>query len=460
MVSQKKKTTNIRPYRTKQEMNIGILIFTVILLYLIITIFTYATSARILPYEVRKGSIVKDNSYTGLILREELPVYAETDGYISYFQRENSKVTAGSNIYAVSSEKPDADRILENQEIPLSDDAQKSLYLKAENFNETFQAQNFSAVYTLKSEYTETLENASSQFWTAQSDAMISGGGNVHVYTSARDGILVRAVDGYESLKEEELKPSDFDKSSSQSVRLENQEEVHAGEPVYKLITSEDWTVYVELDQRNARELSGISSVKARMDKDNETMWAGFSVIQVNGNYYGKLVFDNSMIRYADERYLNVELILEDESGLKIPKSAVTEKDFYVISADYLTAGGSSGSQGVLIKEEDGTVFREADVYYESEEGEVFLNPDDFSQNTILAAPESGSAQSSSLKEKRTLKGVYNINKGYAVFQPVSILCENDDYYIVEEGTFYGPSNYDHIVLDGTTVEDSEVVFQ
>ncbi len=36
--------------------------------------------------------------------------------------------------------------------------------------------------------------------------------------------------------------------------------------------------------------------------------------------------FDNSMIRYADERYLNIELIFEDESGLKIPKSAVVEK--------------------------------------------------------------------------------------------------------------------------------------
>ncbi len=32
------------------------------------------------------------------------------------------------------------------------------------------------------------------------------------------------------------------------------------------------------------------------------------------------------MIRYADERYLNIELIFEDESGLKIPKSAVVEK--------------------------------------------------------------------------------------------------------------------------------------
>ena len=64
------------------------------------------------------------------------------------------------------------------------------------------------------------------------------------------------------------------------------------------------------------------------------------------------------------------------------------------------------------------------------------------------------------MSKKRKLKGVYNINKGYAVFKEVEILCENDEYYIVKEGTSYGLYNYDHIVQDGTTVEEDEVVFQ
>ena len=40
----------------------------------------------------------------------------------------------------------------------------------------------------------------------------------------------------------------------------------------------------------------------------------------------GCLDFDKSMIRYADKRYLNVELILEDQSGLKIPKKLGDQK--------------------------------------------------------------------------------------------------------------------------------------
>ena len=51
-------------------------------------------------------------------------------------------------------------------------------------------------------------------------------------------------------------------------------------------------------------------------------------------------------------------------------------------------------------------------------------------------------------------------SKGYTVFKQVTILCENEDYYIVDEGIDYSLSNYDHIVLDGSMVEASEVVFQ
>ncbi len=54
---------------------------------------------------------------------------------------------------------------------------------------------------------------------------------------------------------------------------------------------------------------------------------------------------------------------------------------------------------------------------------------------------------------------MYNINKGYAVFKQVNILCESDDYYIVESGSDYGLSNYDHIALDGSDVDENDVVF-
>ena len=70
------------------------------------------------------------------------------------------------------------------------------------------------------------------------------------------------------------------------------------------------------------------------------------------------------MVRYAQNRFVDVELILEDQSGLKIPKSAITKKDFYVIPEDYLTQGGNSNSTGVLIDTgKENAEFQAVDIY-------------------------------------------------------------------------------------------------
>lgn len=465
MAFRRKDFVKISRYKSRQEMNIGILIFTLILIYLIVTVFTYATSKRISTYEVRRGSIVRDNSYNGLILRQEVTVAAESKGYIRFFRNENSKVKAGSNIYAVSPMRLDTEVSTETEEFTPGDEVLKKLTLKTQNFNENFNPQKFSSVYTLKKEMTEILNDASNQSKMMQLDTLIAqNGSNIHVCQSAADGILVRTIDGYENLSEGDLKPEDFDRTSYAAVRLEDQSEVEAGEIVYKLVTGEEWTVYIQLDKSMAGELADTTYIKTRIDKDNETVWADFSILQIGGSYYGKLVFDNSMIRYAEDRFLNIELILEQESGLKIPKSAVIEKEFYVVPAEYLASNKGGTAEGVMIRkknDENGaveSVFQAADIYYVTEEGDFYLNPDDFGQNTALQ--KAGSAETFLLKDKKTLPGVYNVNQGYAVFRRVLILCENADYYIVEEGASYSLSNYDHIVLEGDMVGASEVVFQ
>ena len=57
-----------------------------------------------------------------------------------------------------------------------------------------------------------------------------------------------------------------------------------------------------------------------------------------------------------------------------------------------------------------------------------------------------------------TLQGVYNVNKGYAVFKQIEILYQNNDYSIIKTGTSYGISMYDHIVLQGNEVEENTII--
>lgn len=459
MPSKRNTSINIKRYKRKREMNIGVFIFAIMFLYLIITVIMYAAQNRVSIYEVREGSILNDYSYNGLVIRDETVVDAEESGYINYCQGDSSKVKSGANVYVISSKKMAYDDKAKERAAPLNKEEQNTIRVKMQNFNENFNTQKFSSVYSLKNEIANAFLLAAHQTQTSRIEEMLADNGtNANIYTSPRDGIFVLDFDGYESLTADSFQKKDFDKSNYKKVSLEDSMNIEKGKPVYKLISNEDWSVLIELDEDIAKKLSDLTYVKTRIDKDSESIWANFSIVKKEGEYYGKLDYDNSMIRYANDRFLNVELILEDERGLKIPRSSVVEQDFYEVPQEYITFGGNSSSSGVMVRGKGGTaVFRTADIYKSTEDGQVYLSPLDLKAGTVLIKPESSEAME--LSETKPLKGVYNINKGYAVFRQVTILAESDEYYIVKEGDSQGLFNYDHIVQEGDSVREDEVVF-
>lgn len=463
MALKKKKSISIKKYKNKREMNLGIFLFAIVFLYLVITIISYFTSDTVSAYEVREGSIVRDNSYTGLVIRNETVVNAEEDGYVNFYQSENSKVKKGTRIYVLTPEELNtSDVSAGSSQTVINDETQSGIVLQVQNFNENYSNTDFSSVYLLKDEITASLQNELSQTRTEHLDAAVAESGQTAVTSSAaRDGIVAYTIDGLEELTKDSFTEADFDRTDYESATVSDQMKISTGEPVYKLITDEDWSVIVRLEDDTARELmeKETTTLKVRIDKDSETLNAAFSVIERDGNYYGCLDFDNSMIRYAEDRYLNIELILEDETGLKIPKTSVVQEEFFVIPREYLTTGGNSSASGVLKMDENGNaVFQEVDIYNISEEeDEVYLSKEDVSAGDVLIRPESSDTYT--VGDTKTLEGVYNINRGYAVFRKVTVLCENDDYCIVQEGEDYGLYNYDHIVQNGASVEPDEVVY-
>ena len=463
MALKKKKSISIKKYKNKREMNLGIFLFAIVFLYLVITIISYFTSDTVSAYEVREGSIVRDNSYTGLVIRNETVVNAEEDGYVNFYQSENSKVKKGTRIYVLTPEELNtSDVSAGSSQTVINDETQSGIVLQVQNFNENYSNTDFSSVYLLKDEITASLQNELSQTRTEHLDAAVAESGQTAVTSSAaRDGTVAYTIDGLEELTKDSFTEADFDRTDYESATVSDQMKISTGEPVYKLITDEDWSVIVRLEDDTARELmeKETTTLKVRIDKDSETLNAAFSVIERDGNYYGCLDFDNSMIRYAEDRYLNIELILEDETGLKIPKTAVVQEEFFVIPREYLTTGGNSSASGVLKMDENGNaVFQEVDIYNISEEeDEVYLSKEDVSAGDVLIRPESSDTYT--VGDTKTLEGVYNINRGYAVFRKVTVLCENDDYCIVQEGEDYGLYNYDHIVQNGASVEPDEVVY-
>ena len=120
-------------------------------------------------------------------------------------------------------------------------------------------------------------------------------------------------------------------------------------------------------------------------------------------------------------------------------------------------SGNNSSQQGVLL-EKSGTKTPEFTpiTIYNSKDGYYYISSSDFSAQDQIRKPESD--ESYTLEETETLKGVYNINKGYAVFRQIEILAENSEYAIVKTGSDYGLSMYDHIALNGEDIKEGDLI--
>ncbi|WP_346708352.1 HlyD family efflux transporter periplasmic adaptor subunit [Massilistercora timonensis] len=459
-MGEKKKLTNITVYRKKGNLNIGVFIFGIIFIYLIVSLLMYLTSGPVSVYEVRKGSILRDTAYTGFVVRDETIVEAQEEGYVNYFVTEGEKVGARTSVYASSPEKLDFQAADEESQASLTAEEEASLLTDIQAFSDNFQEANFQEVYTVKDKIEDLLDSRSSQNRKAQLDEMLkTQGDSLKVYNASRDGIIIYATDGYEDTTISDVTEEMITLNDHETLTLSNNTKVQAGDPVYKLITSDQWTVVVVLSDEMTEELAETQRIKVRFAKDNQTETADFAIYNTESANLGFLTFDTGMVRYARDRYLDIELILEDESGLKIPRSSVVEKEFYTVPEDYLTQGGNSQGNGVLVQTKDNARFQETEVFYrDTETGMIYLDPLDFSEDTVLIKPDS--KETWPLKKTAKLKGVYNINKGYAVFKQIQILCESEEYYIVETGSDYGLSNYDHIALNGEDVKENDVVFQ
>ena len=101
-------------------------------------------SDTVSAYEVREGSIVRDNSYTGLVIRNETVVNAEEDGYVNFYQSENSKVKKGTRIYVLTPEELNtSDVSAGSSQTVINDETQSGIVLQVQNLTKITVIQTF-----------------------------------------------------------------------------------------------------------------------------------------------------------------------------------------------------------------------------------------------------------------------------------------------------------------------------
>ena len=453
----------IRQYRKPLNINLGMIIFGCIFIYILICVCMYFTSSHIVGYEVKAGSLSVNNVYKAIAIRNEEIVNSTGSGYINYYAREGGRVAVGDLVYTVDETGKLSEMVGggDPDENSLSDTDLNELKSEILGFTSTFSPENFSEVYDFKYSVQGTVMKLANYRILENIDSLNSSSqsGLVDFCRAAKTGIVIYSTDGYEELRPEQVTAADFDTSTYEKQPLISNELVNKGDPAYKLSLSENWSLVIPVTPERARELEEAEYVKVKFLKNQDVSWGQVFIHQNEDGTYAELLFNNSMITFCTDRYVDIELIAENENGLKIPNSAIVEKEFFLVPTEYVTKGGNSGAHGVLREfyMEDGeatTEFIETPIYNE-EEGEYYLDDSSLRIGDYIIKPNS--TEKYPISKRGTLIGVYNINKGYADFKQVNILYQNAEYSIVQSGTNYGLSVYDYIALDASSVEEDEL---
>ena len=461
------KTAEIKKYRKPLNINIGMVIFVLILIYVCFYVFAYFKDNHIKPYEVREGSLVSENLYTGIIIRDEQLITANAAGYVNYYAREGERVAVGDLVYTVDETGRLSDYINHEEDgvNTLSDKDLAELKNELTHFMHNFNPQNYGETYDFKF----NLQGSVLKLANASLIESISGvntgefEGMVNLSYAPVTGIVMYWTDGYENLLPENVSASVFQKKEYEKKQLFNNELISAEDTIYKICNNENWSVVIPVDENKAAELAEEEVVKVRFMKNQEESWATVTILNnADGNTYAQLTFNNSMVSFVNDRFLEVELLLNEETGLKIPNTSIVEREFFLIPESFVTRSGDTDSYGVLLETilEDGTrttEYVEIDIYSITD-GEYYVDAGVLNSGDHIYMTDSNDVYT--VSKRATLIGVYNMNKGFADFRQIEILYQNDEYAIVKSNTEYGLNVYDLIVQDASSVKVDQFIYE
>ncbi len=468
--------------------NIVTFVFGLLFLYIVSSVIFYFTSTHIETYQVTQGPLSRNETYTGLALHTEALVSAESSGYISYYAREGDKINANGAVYSLTMAKQlDSQPVLSHED--LIEIRQNML-----NFSKSFDPSNFNKTYNFKYQlkgsilqYAGVTGNTSTPVALTMED--LQGGspalgvsesityGDQTISKAGTDGIILYMKDNYCGKTLEDLTAEDFNQNSYRETDLKTDKMVSVGDDIYTIISDERWSLIIPLTEKQAAKLSNRSAIRVKFLKDDMTQSGSISIIEIDGGKYGKIDFNKGLVRYSTDRFLDIELVTNTVTGLKIPLSSIVTKDFYTISSDYELVTDDSSSVSFLVSErnsEGETVTRVVKpTIYASFENEVNVIPGEdqsvsasytyyvdtsaFKKGDVIIKEQSPQ-EKFIVGDMAALEGVFSINQGFAVFRRIEILDQNEEYAIVARNTPYGLIRYDHIVKNADKVKEEDIL--
>lgn len=460
-------------YRSRKSsnefrVNIGTIIFAIIFLYIVIRIIISLQKESLSIYEVQNSYIDTNINVTALIAREEELVNATSSGYVSYYVRDGEKIGKNKTVYTIDETGSIYAKIKDSDTdaLALTDDGLNEVRTRISNFENYFNYSSFADVYNFRYDIENAVLELTNEAMIEQLTSLGDSSTDVSTYkkvTTTDAGIITYYQDGYENFDVHNFKASDIDKSKYKKTTLKTGEIINAGDPVYKLITSEDWYLVAELSDKQADELKDQETVTINIHNSSKNIRCNFEINKHDNKNFIIISLNQQMVNYINDRFIDVVILMDQNNGLKIPNTSIAKKSVYKIPVDYLSQGSDSTSKTLLnIKALDDkgevTIKQISPDIYKVDDEYCYVDPNDFTANDVLVNPESNDTLALSTAEKTELQGVYCVNQGIAAFRYIEILYQDDEYTIIKPEVSYSIAWYDRIILDQSLVKENQII--
>jgi hypothetical protein len=449
------------------KLNAAIIIFFIIFVYVAASVVRAWAKTPITTYKVSSSNINNNISVTGIAVRNELQVTSSKSGYLIYFVREGDKVRKSSPVCTVDETKTIINAI-ENtgEEGTGSATLTKQDYIAVRNAIDTYKNSysdvNFSNVYNFKANIESKVLELSNQVMRQEVNA---GGATLRStlenINAPESGIIAYYVDGYENYTIDTITSAAFNKNEYKKTSLKTGDILDAGSTVFKVMADENWSIVCQLTKDQATTLGSQTYINFMINKHpNDFGTADFRIDQRDNSYFLVLNLDKYMIEFIDDRFLSIEIIMDKYEGLKVPNSAIIDKEVYKIPEAYVYKNADNERViKVVVTDEEGnqnTVERTFN-YYRHEDDIYYVNSSDFSETDMIQNASGSDMKAILSLERDNLKGVYLANEGVAEFTEVEILKSQDEFTIINDGGYI--KEFDNIVLDINDVQENQPLY-
>ncbi|MCR5215241.1 MAG: hypothetical protein K6E10_12570 [Eubacterium sp.] len=453
------------------RLNSAIILFVLIFIYVIACVIKSISKEPITTYKVGSSNINNNINCVGIALRNEVEITSSKSGYLIYFVRDGDKIKKNSpvctvdetgNVIAAIKATGESDE--GNKLFTSSDYAH--IRTTIDTYKSSYSDIQFNNLYNFKSDIESKVMELSSE---VMMDQINSGGAAVsstlQTIKAPDSGVITYYTDGYEKKTPETLSDEDFNQNNYKKNSLKSGEIQSSGSTVFKIVADEDWHVVCKISNDQYKAIAEESKLRFTLNGSAIDMSANFSTTPKDDGYLLTLDLNKYMVDYIDERFLNVEIILNKFEGLKVPNSALIDKEVYKIPKSYvLNAEGHSNVKEVNVLRFDEKASsgepseKKVDlIVYKTDDDYFYVDKDAFLDTDQVYQGKTSELTPVLSLERAQLTGVYLANMGIADFIEVVIVKSQDEFTILQ--TDGNLKEFDNIVLDAEEVKDGQTLY-